>query len=236
MKGPDLEVNHPRECVVKEVKSLVDIVKSGGASYEALIRKAIEDEQAHGDLSASMMALFTEGSDEDRLVAISVAGHLGDRRFAEHLTQVLAALLESTSQLPAWGIEAIALVSELTPPSDPKRLAIFRACIARPDTRLAGWRLSQKMDAEFTIPFVSALLAEHPNEARNVAIKFALIWQDACELLAEEMRGWRGVPPETMALFMETMEMYLMRVRRVRLWRNFERIATGRTGQISSSR
>ena len=36
MKGPDLEVNHPRECVVKEVKSLVDIVKSGGASYEAL--------------------------------------------------------------------------------------------------------------------------------------------------------------------------------------------------------
>ena len=236
MKGPDLEVNHPRECVLKEAKSLADIVKSGGASYEALIRKAIEDEQMHGDLSASMMVLFSEGSDDDRLLAISVAGHLGDRRFAEHLTKLLAAVLESRRQLPAWGIAAIELVSELTLPSDPKRVVVFKGCIARPDTRLAGWRLSQKMDAEFTIPFVSALLVEHPTEARNVAIKFALIWQDACELLAEEMRGWRDVPPETIAVFMETMETYLMRVRRVRLWRNFERIATGRAGQISTSR
>ena len=133
---------------MKEAKSLVEIVKSGGASYEALIKKAIEDEQTYGDLSASMVALFTTGSDEERLLAISVAEHLGDRRFAEHLTKLLADSLASTSHLPAWGGAAIDLVSELTPPSDPKRSAIFRACIARSDTRLAGWRLSQKMDAE----------------------------------------------------------------------------------------
>ena len=88
--------------------------------------------------------------------------------------------------------------------------------------------MSRQQDAASMIPYVEALLTEHPTEAKAVAIKFALVWQDSCERLAQTVATWSAVDEPTFELFLETLEVYLMRVRRVRLWRTFLAIAKPR--------
>ena len=210
------------------VSDLVKIARQGGAPYEALVRDAVSNPAQYEAVHAAMMSLFEQGGETDRLLAISVGEHLGDRNLAATVAESLETVLTESGSLPSWIPLAVTMVSDLLVPTHPKRQPVFLACISRSETRLAGWKMARQVDAELMIPHVEALLAEHPHEAKAVAIKFALVWQDSCELLAHTVATWSTVSQDAFDVFMDTIEVYLMRVRRVRLWRNFLAIAKPR--------
>ena len=203
----------------------IEIARAGGGPYEALIRRAVSDASVFEAMHRSLCLCFEVGGDEERVLAIEVGGHLGDRVFSSVVADHLGTALGEPMGLPSWSQPAVRLVSDLLMPTDPKRFEIFKACIARPETRLAGWQMSRQDDAAFVIPFIGDLLAEHPETAKAVAIKFALIWQGSCEALAPTVHNWTDVHDETIKTFMDTLEMYLLRVRRVRLWKTFKRLS-----------
>ena len=210
------------------MSELIDIVKKGGEPYQALIRKAVEDPQRYAALHEALALLFSEDADESRRLAIGAGIHVGDRHLASLVAETLVDTLQSDQPLPDWTEAGVAFVSELLVPTHSLRQRVFVSCLSRPETRLAGWKMSRQQDAASMIPYVEALLSEHPTEAKAVAIKFALVWQDSCERLAQMVATWSAVDEPTFELFLETMEVYLMRVRRVRLWRTFLAIAKPR--------
>ena len=210
------------------MSDLVEIARQGGAPYEALVREAVSNPDQYQAVHLAMKSLFEKGGETDRLLAVAVGEHLGDRNLAATIAESLESVLKEAAPLPKWVPMAVTMVSDLLVPTHPKRQPVFLACIARRETRLAGWKMTRQVDAELMIPYVEALLAEHPDEAKAVAIKFALVWQDSCELLAHTVATWSTVGETAFDVFMDTMKVYLMRVRRVRLWRTFLAIAKPR--------
>lgn len=83
--------------------------------------------------------------------------------------------------------------------------------------------MSRQEDAAALLPWIPVLLRDYPEEAVAIGIKFALVWQEAVPELALILRDSDCVGTESLATVVQTIETYLLRVRRVRLWREFSR-------------
>ena len=66
-----------------------------------------------------------------------------------------------------------------------------------------------------------------PSQIDAVAIKFALVWQKACLSLGAEMAMWSRIDDASRSQFLSTLEVYLVRVRRIRLWRELQLLISG---------
>ena len=83
--------------------------------------------------------------------------------------------------------------------------------------------MARQGDAPALLPWIPVLLRDYPEETVAIGIKFALVWQYAIPQLADVLRSSKTLDPETLSTLLETLETYLLRVRRVRLWREFSR-------------
>ena len=199
---------------------LEDIILSGGADYTDLVRKAVADPDVYAAVNGALKSIFETHDPESCRRALEVGTHFGDRDFASVVAQTLVNDVQTNGQLPSWGVAAVDFVSTQLVPSDPLRDQVFKLALARSETRLQAWRMSRSHDASAVSEHVVELLAEHPQEAKAVGIKFALVWQPSCMELASYLHGVERTP--AIETLLETLKMYLFRIRRVRLWREFE--------------
>jgi hypothetical protein len=168
-----------------------------------------------------LVALFEEDTYVDCVRAIVVGQHLCDRKFAGYLAGRLVTVQYDQVPLPQWLPEAVAFVGDILVPTDTRRTKVFELALSIPETRIQGWKMSRQEDAEALLPWIPTLLRDYPEETVAIGIKFALVWQGAVLGLAEVLRESQGINPATVTTLTETLEMYLLRVRRVRLWREF---------------
>ncbi len=199
------------------------MIRQDGAEYEALIQRAVADISVYDSVHTAVVALFEEQSNASCLRAIRVAEHLCDRKFAGYLAGWLVEHGHSVGELPEWMPDAIAFVGQILVPTDPRRTAIFKLALSNPQTRIQGWKMSRQEDAAALLPWIPVLLRDYPEEAVAIGIKFALVWQEAVPELALILRDSDCVGTESLATVVQTIETYLLRVRRVRLWREFSR-------------
>ena len=93
------------------MSDLVQIARQGGAPYEALVRDAVSNPDKYKSVHIAMRALFEQGGETDRMLAIAVGEHLGDRNLAATVADSLESVLTETAPLPSWVPLAVTMVS-----------------------------------------------------------------------------------------------------------------------------
>ena len=106
------------------------------------------------------------------------------------------------------------------------------ACLDHDDFIELGYRLADRSEGALIVPYVQRLLMLFPSQIDAVAIKFALVWQEACLSLGAEMATWSRIDDASRSQFLRSLEVYLVRVRRIRLWREIQLLISG---QIQST-
>jgi hypothetical protein len=205
------------------METITAVIRQGGPAYEALIVQAVADVSVYESVHSGVVSLFTESTHTACVRAIRVAEHLGDRKFASYLAGQMVKIKTDQDDLPSWFPDALAFVGQTLVPTDPKRRDVFELALSCPQTRIQGWRMARQGDALALMPWIPVLLRDYPEETVAIGIKFALVWQYAIPQLAEVLRSSEALTPETLSTLMDTLETYLLRVRRVRLWREFSR-------------
>ncbi|MGB0645774.1 MAG: hypothetical protein ACPGQS_01305 [Bradymonadia bacterium] len=207
----------------------LEIIRSGGPEYQALIARAVAETEVYESVHEGVKSLFNEGSEEACERAIEVATHLGDRAFARYLAEYLLGTAISDLEETGWLNQAVTFLSEALVPTHPLWSPLFELAITMQSTRLQAWRMSRQGDASAVLPWVPELLRRYPDEVQAIGIKFALVWQDSVLALAEVLATSAGLPEQELQTLLQTLETYLLRVRRVRLWREFVLIFRTRT-------
>lgn len=205
------------------MQSMQAVITEDGSAYEALIQQAVADISVYESVHNALVALFTQDTEAACQRSIRVAEHLGDRKFASYLASHMVKLKDGERGLPTWFPNALAFVGHTLVPTDPKRLDVFELALSCPETRIQGWRMSRQGDAQALMPWIPILLRDYPEETVAIGIKFALVWQHAVLELAGTLRHSDGLNEETLKTLTDTLETYLLRVRRVRLWKEFSR-------------
>jgi hypothetical protein len=205
------------------------MIRSDGPEYEALIARAVADADVYASVHQALKSLFSEGSDGARKRAIDVATHLGDRAFARHVAEHLLESSSAELEHARWATDAVTFLSEALVPTHPLWSPLFELAITMRGTRLQAWRMSRQGDASAVLPWVPELLRRHPEEVQAIGIKFALVWQDSVLALGEVLAKADDLPEKALQSLVSTLETYLLRVRRVRLWREFALILRSRT-------
>ena len=208
----------------------LEIIRADGPACQALIGRAVADAEVYESVHGAIKSLFDEGGERACTRAIEVATHLGDRAFARYLAEHLLNTPSIELQREAWLNQGVTFLSEALVPTHPLWRPLFSLAITMQSTRLQAWRMSRQGDASAVLPWVPELLRDHPEEVQAIGIKFALVWQDSVMALAEVLAASRDLPAQEVQTLVQTLETYLLRVRRVRLWREFALILQKSTG------
>ena len=205
----------------------LSIILERNTAYHALIKQAVSDGTVSHQLVEFLERMLDKVDDDERLLLVRCAGDLGHRGFFERVRPRLLACLAKSDDLPDWCREALHHAVRLMSPFCPDREAMLRACLDRDEFIELGYRLADRSEGALIVPYVERLLMLFPSQIDAVAIKFALVWQKACLSLGAEMAMWSRIDDASRSQFLSTLEVYLVRVRRIRLWREIQLLISG---------
>ena len=205
----------------------LSIILERDTAYHALIKQAVSDGSVSRQLIEFLEKMLDEVNDAERLLLVRCAGDLGHRGFFEGVRPKVLARLTKPEDMPEWCREALHHSVRLMTPFCPDRQAMLSACLKHDEFIELGYRLADRSEGALIVPYVERLLILFPSQIDAVAIKFALVWQASCLSLGAEIATWTRIEEASRSQFLRTLEVYLVRVRRIRLWREIQLLISG---------